>query len=73
MNHRFVTEDCPLGLVALTSFGDLAGVPTPVCKAIITLVSEMMGRDYPKEGRTPERMGISGLNLEQLNKFLDEG
>jgi opine dehydrogenase len=73
MNHRFVTEDCPLGLVALTSFGDLAGVPTPVCKAIITLVSEMMGRDYPKEGRTPERMGISRLNLEQLNKFLDEG
>jgi len=73
MHHRFITEDCPMGLVALTSFGDLVGVPTPVCKAIITLISEIIGIDYFKEGRNLERLGISGLSLEQLGKFLNEG
>lgn len=62
-----------MGLVALTSFGDLVGVPTQVCKAIITLISEIIGIDYFNEGRNLERLGISGLSLEQLGKFLDEG
>lgn len=73
MHHRFITEDCPMGLVALTSFGDLVGVPTPVCKAIITLISGIIGVDYFKEGRNLERLGVSGLSLDQLKRFLDEG
>ncbi len=72
MHHRFITEDCPMGLVALTSLGDLASVPTPVCKAIITLISEIIGIDYFKEGRNLERLGISGLSRDELGKFLDE-
>jgi len=73
MHQRFITEDCPMGLVALTSLGDLVGVPTPICKAIITLISEVIGTDYFKEGRNLERLGISGLSLDQLKRFLDEG
>jgi len=73
LHHRFVTEDCPMGLVALASFGDLVGVPAPVCKAIITLIAKIIGIDYFKEGRNLERLGISRLSLDQLNKFLTEG
>lgn len=73
MHHRFITEDCPMGLVALASFGDLVAVPTPTCKAIITLISKIMGKDYFEEGRNLERLGISGLSLDQLKEFLDEG
>jgi len=73
IHHRFITEDCPMGLVALTSLGDLAGVPTPVCKALITLISAVIGVDYFKAGRNLERLGISGLSRHELGKFLDEG
>jgi len=73
MRHRFVTEDCPMGLVGLTSLGDLANVPTPVCKAIITLLSKVSGVDYFREGRNLERLGISGLSIDQLKKLLNEG
>ena len=73
MHHRYITEDCPMGLVALTAFGDLLGVPTPVCKATITFISQIIGTDYFKEGRNLERLGISGLNPDQLQKLLDEG
>ncbi len=73
MHHRFITEDCPMGLVALAAFGDLVAVPTPTCKAIITLISKIMGKDYFEEGRNLERLGISGLSLDQLKGFLEEG
>lgn len=73
MRHRFVTEDCPMGLVGLTSLGDLANVPTPVCKAIVTLLSKVSGVDYFREGRNLERLGISGLSIDQLKKLLNEG
>jgi len=73
MRHRYITEDCPMGLVALTAFGDLLGVPTPVCKATITFISQMVGADYFSEGRNLARLGISGLSPDQLQKLLDEG
>jgi len=53
--------------------GDLANVPTPVCKAIITLLSKVNGVDYFREGRNLERLGISGLSIDQLKKLLNEG
>ena len=73
INHRFVTEDCPMGLVALTSLGDLVGVSTPICKALVTLISEIIGINCFKEGRNLESLGISGLSADELNRFLDEG
>ena len=73
MQHRFITEDCPMGMVALTSFGDLVGVPTPVCKSVITLFSTIVGRDFFQEGRNLKRLGLAGLSLDQLKKFLIEG
>jgi len=67
--HRFITEDVPYGLVITASLGDMIGIPTPVTKALITLASEINGTDYFTEGRTVERLGISGLSIEELNEF----
>jgi len=69
MQHRFITEDCQIGLVFRASLGDMIGVPTPVTKALITLASEINGTDYFTEGRTVERLGISRLSIEELNEF----
>lgn len=69
MQHRMITEDCPYGLVPLASVGEMIGVPTPVIKALITLASEINGTDYFTEGRNVEHLGISGLSIDQLNKF----
>jgi opine dehydrogenase len=73
IQHRFIIEDCPMGVVALTSFGDLVGVPTPVCKAVVSLYSVIVGRDFFKEGRNLKRLGLEGMSLAQLKKFLVEG
>jgi len=73
MQHRFITEDVPYGLVTMASLGGMLGVPTPVIKSLITLASAMNQVDYWKEGRTVEKLGISGLNANQLRKFVTEG
>lgn len=73
MQHRYVIEDCPMGLVALTSFGDLVGVQTPICKSVINLFSAIVGRDFFKEGRNLKRLGLEGMSLPRLKQYLVEG
>lgn len=73
MQHRYIAEDVPYGLVTMASLGDMLGVPTPVIKSLITLASVMNQVDYWKEGRTVEKLGISGLNVNELRKFVTEG
>jgi len=73
MKFRYITEDVPNGMVSLASIGEMIGVPTPVCNALITLASMINETDYRAEGRTVEKLGISGLTVEQLNRYLDVG
>ena len=73
LRDRFVTEDVPYGLVFMASLASMLGVETPVMKAIITLFSIINGEDYYAKGRTVERLGIAGLSLQDLERFLQEG
>lgn len=71
--HRFFTEDIPIGMVLLSSLGDKIGVETPTIDSIIHLVSVINNVDYYEQGRTIEKLGISGMDIESLNRFLGEG
>ncbi len=73
LNERYITEDVPYGLVFTVSLGDMLGIPTPISRSIVQLASVLNQTDYMKNGRTMERLGVSGLSKEQLNKFLEEG
>lgn len=63
---RYITEDIPCSLVPMSSLGKKLGVPVPVMDSLITLASNMHKRDYYKEGRTVEKLGIENLDLKQL-------
>jgi len=73
LQDRYITEDVPYGLVFMSSLGDMLNVPTPTIKVVIQLFSIINQTDYFKEGRTVEKLGISGLTADELNKFLEEG
>jgi opine dehydrogenase len=64
LDARYVTEDVPYGLVPLAELGRLARVPTPVAQALTVVASTALARDFVREGRTLERMGLEGLSLE---------
>ena len=54
MQHKYVTEDVPCGLVAMSARAAAAGAATPVIDGLIALSGTMLGRDFANEGRNLE-------------------
>ncbi len=66
MGDRYVTEDVPYGLVFYASLGDIAGVETPVCDALISLASVINQDDYWNTGMTAASLGFGGMTREEV-------
>jgi opine dehydrogenase len=73
VEHRYLYEDVPMSLVPVASLGKLLGVPTPTINNIIHLASLMNETDYWMEGRTVERMGLTGLSTQEIRRLALEG
>ena len=73
LSARHITEDVPYGLVSLASIAGMIGVPTPTVNSLITIASLLNQVDYLEEGRTVEKLGISGMGIEKLKKYLTRG
>lgn len=73
LGSRYVTEDIPYGLVAWASVGNLVGVDTPIMDAAVEIGSAIMGKNCWLEGRNLDKMGLEGLNLEQVERYLTTG
>lgn len=63
---RYIEEDVPFSLVPIASMGQQLVVPTPTINSLIHLASVVNGKDYWKEGRTVQRLGIEGMSLREL-------
>lgn len=71
--HRYITEDASVCVSLMNSLGELIGVPMPLSKAIVEVATTINQVNYLEEGRTLEKLGLTGLNADQLNRFLQEG
>lgn len=72
LNHRYILEDIPMSLVPIASIGEMFGVKTPTIRSMIQLASLIHSRDFWKEGRTVERLGIKGMSVKEI-RFLAVG
>ena len=45
-DHKYITEDVPVGLMPMSALGAAAGVPTPAIDALITLARAMAGDGF---------------------------
>ena len=70
VGHRFFIEDTMCGLVPLASIGHMLGVKTPIMDAYIDIATIVCGRDFWKEGRTAENLGLAGKSVEEIHKML---
>lgn len=66
LNHRYILEDVPMSLVPIASIGEMFGVQMAAIRAMIHLASVIHGRDFWKEGRTVERLGIKGMTVKEI-------
>jgi len=71
--HRYMLEDVRIGLSFLASCGELAGVPTPLARALLTIGGAICGEDFMKTGRTLQTLGVGGLGRSVLQAVLATG
>jgi opine dehydrogenase len=73
LEHRYMTEDMPFGLLPLAEVGRLASVPTPVLDAAVTIASVASGHDFRGTGRTLDRLGLQGRAVAEVLRLIQEG
>jgi len=73
LDHKFITEDVPTGLIPMSAISAATGVKTPAIDALVETVRNMTGRDFATEGRTLERLGLAGMDGYQLRNVMEKG
>jgi opine dehydrogenase len=73
LEHKFITEDVPTGLMPMSALGAAAGVPTPAIDALVEVVRSMTGKDFAAEARTLARLGLGGMSATEIRRVMDEG
>lgn len=73
LQHRYIHEDVPTGLVPIASFGQALGVPTPFTDSLIQMACGLHRTDYRSSGRTLERLGLAGLRRDAIREYVTTG
>jgi len=73
LDHKFITEDVPTGLIPMSALGAAAAVRTPAIDALVEVVRSMTGKDFAAGDRTLEHLGIGGMDTTQIGRVVDEG
>ncbi len=73
LNHRYIFEDVPCSLIPMALIGRQYGVATPTIDAIVTIANIAHGTDYWPKGRSPQRLGIQGMTVSELHRYVEEG
>lgn len=70
LEHRFIKEEVQTGFVPMAAIAKALGIDTPVINAFIKMAQLFTGTDYEKVGRTAEKLGIAGMNAEEIRKYI---
>lgn len=73
LDHRYMTEDVPYGLIPIEQLLIELGFEHEVTTAIIRICITACGVDFYKDARTLEELGMKGLNSKQLMSYLKTG
>lgn len=73
LNHRYITEEIPMSLVPIASFGSTYGVSVNGINSIINLACFVHGTDYRRKGRTVEKLGIKEMSVGELVRYVETG
>jgi len=72
-DHRYYREDFGHGLLPFTVLAGIAAVEVPMASSLLYIGEALVGTGFAAHGRTAERMGIVGLDLNGLLKLVGAG
>lgn len=70
INTRWLTEDIPYGIGAWSALGTQLNVATPLMDALVALASAALGEDFRALARTPDRLGLAGMDAAAMLAFV---
>lgn len=73
LNHRYVIEDVPYGLVPSAYLGDQLHVSVPTIKGMIAIACAATGEDYWNKGLTMSDIGLANKSVEEIIAFIEKG
>lgn len=72
-DHKYISEDVPVGLVPMGALGAAAGVRTTTINALVTLACIIAGTDFAHHTRTLDRLGLAGMDASRIRGIVAEG
>lgn len=66
LQHRYLTEDVPFGLVPLEALGKSLNIPTPLTSLVIDLTNKLLNVDFRLTGRTFETLGLNKKTIDEI-------
>lgn len=73
LSGRYLTEDAPCSLVFCANLAKALGVDTPIMDSVTYLASALRDEDYWVTGRTLDKVGLTGMNAQEMREFVMEG
>jgi len=73
IEHRYLTEDIPVGTVARYNLAKKFGIEVPITQSLIELGSVICKRDFFKEGISLKELGLEDLTKDQIIRYVREG
>ncbi|MBA1336221.1 MAG: hypothetical protein HPY66_2466 [Firmicutes bacterium] len=73
LETRYILEDIPMGLVPMLSLARLTGVKADRIETVVKLGQLLLNKDFVKIGRSLENLGLSGMDIEQIHRYLKTG
>jgi opine dehydrogenase len=73
LQHKFILEDVPTGLIPTSALGSAAGVPTPAIDALVRVAGDMTGWTFASDARTLARLGLEGMDPARIRAIVENG
>ena len=71
--EQVCSEDIIYAFVPMVRLGEALGVDLPVTRAMVDIMGVMLQRDYWAEGLDLTAMGLDGLDLDGVQRFVMTG
>ncbi|MBY0522681.1 MAG: NAD/NADP octopine/nopaline dehydrogenase family protein [Gemmataceae bacterium] len=73
IEHRYLLEDVPTGLIPLIELAAAAGIATPTLRSLVERARTALGREAWQEPRTLKSLGLEGRDVAGIRALVEGG
>jgi opine dehydrogenase len=70
VDHRYFSEDIPVGTVMRYHLARKFGIDVPIIESMVRVGSAICGKDFLKQGTTLEDLGLADLDKDQSFRYV---